>query len=156
MNDYTYRCSFCSVIKFNLKKYLCHLELYHQHSPDFVVNCGLEHCRKQYSSVASLRNHYYRCHKEIIVDVPTPVCDVTNENVRYDEAGITDNEIITDISFTQKSPLLSKSEFLEGFKTHLSLFVLKLQEKHILPQIVQQTVIKDIRIELWPNPKKTR
>jgi len=142
MDPQLYRCSFCAVVKCGVKKYLHHLQLFHQNAPNFVVNCGLENCRRTYHSVAALKTHYYRRHRDLILTNPDTVDD-TIPHIEQD--GDSDTEDIVDGDADNANVLLSVPDLLCNLKSHVALFILQLQEKHVLPRIVQQTVVDEIR-----------
>ena len=147
MESPVYRCNFCKVVKFSIKKYLSHLELCHQHSPDFIINCGLDNCRKNYKSVASLRNHYYRCHKELIINQSQGNQTLDNVNDYNPPASYDSDSDQADAPDYKAGEhvVLSIDDLTKDLKSHVVDFILKLQEKHVLPKVVQETVVNDIR-----------
>lgn len=61
-----YKCSFCDVVKFQLTKFLTHLQVQHNHQADFRFTCDIEGCFRRYKTVASYRNHIYRKHRQVL------------------------------------------------------------------------------------------
>ena len=60
-----FKCPICGSQKFQLQKYLTHVEFAHQHIASFSVACGLNGCPCTYTSVKSLRKHMREKHMEL-------------------------------------------------------------------------------------------
>ena len=135
MSSTIYTCHYCGAVKFSLKRFLGHLTLQHEHLPNFDVSCHL--CRKPYHKVESLRRHYYRKHAHAIAEKPYHEHDESNLTVDLDSF-----HDITDEQHEQTEPpgvaLVHLEEVLKGLQKHITLFILKLQEKHLLPTVVQR------------------
>ena len=140
-----FKCAYCNVVKFTTKKYLTHLELSHQHQANFVVGCAQDQCQKQFRTVHALRRHLYRCHPAVIKNdcSATPVEDTVTDD--EDEEPVSpDSE--EDLAADDRN--ISLNSLLTGLETHLASFVLKVQEHHVLPKVVQQTIIHDVKFLL--------
>ena len=137
-----YTCCYCPVVKYSLKKYLSHLELYHQPCADFRVTCLAEHCVRTYKTVACLKSHLYQKHRHLILDCESDV------RVRDDVDGsvhtISEEDHASGEPEEDAPPQpLTRDRLVDGLKSHIALFMLKLQEKHVLPRVVQ-TSLTDI------------
>ena len=142
-----FQCEFCSVVKYSLKKYLTHLELLHEHTSDFKSVCCF--CKKQYKTVYSLRNHYYTKHVESIrkktIDEDVPG---QNDTSFLDENCLVDFDETPDTPHNMSVYIISVETLLKNLKEHLIQFLLKLQEKHVLPGVVKETVFNDVKFLL--------
>ena len=139
-----YTCHYCGSHKLSVKKFLRHLSLQHEFLPDFSVSCHL--CRKPYGKVESLRKHYYRKHQDVMVD-QNHENDQNDVDVTDDIENVTD-DIENEQVDHEETTLVCLDEVLKGLQKHITLFVLKVQEKHLLPYIVQDTVVGDVKFIL--------
>lgn len=57
-----YQCQRCPLKTRTQKRYLKHLEVYHQSEPNFVVECSQNGCPSTYTKISSLRKHINRKH----------------------------------------------------------------------------------------------
>jgi hypothetical protein len=128
-----YKCPFCPVRKFTIQKYLQHLQLSHQHQPNFTVTCGLDGCNAKFLLVDSWRKHISR--KHCLANQETPIVSELND----EEAEIDFDQPDASAS-TSRSEELNLLDVMTNLKQHLGLFMLKLQEKHSVVKKVRETV----------------
>ena len=160
MDGLSIKCPFCSVLKFSYKKCLAHIELQHHHLPNFVISCLHRNCAKTFKSVSSLRKHDQRTHKgsnlEPNIRNPVPEEQSENDNANIDGAEPSEVNVIDvgvsvancTIENRTENPILLKHALFSNFQAKFTLFILKLQEKHILPQSVQSTIVDDVQFIL--------
>jgi len=137
-----FKCHLCGVLKFDIRKFLHHLQLVHDHEPGFNVCCHL--CSRVYQKTNSLRQHYKRHHRN---DKLLLNCQEWNDEY-CDE---------TDDTADESSSLATIGGVVDGLRHHVNLLILKLQEKHVLPHAVQNTVATDVSFiveYLWSNVSK--
>ena len=65
MSENFFKCSLCTVKKFNLEKYFVHLKFAHESQANFYVACGISGCPRTYNKVKALRKHMRIKHAEI-------------------------------------------------------------------------------------------
>lgn len=53
-------CQYCDYVSHHFSEFINHLKYVHAHNPDFIVNCGIDECRKSYKMVPKLVNHIRR------------------------------------------------------------------------------------------------
>lgn len=124
------QCQRCPLKTRTQKRYLKHLEVYHQSEPNFVVECSQNGCPSTYTKISSLRKHINRKHITTIQEENSEV--QRNIEDHFEE----EPDIETSPSFLEK---------LAEVKTKRShLFMLKLQEVYRLPQVIKTTVAKDV------------
>ena len=134
-----FKCPFCNVIKFKLTKYLTHLQLLHNQQPDFSVVCNIEGCNRKYKTVPSFRNRIYRKHREALHPASCSQEKALSEQI--EEEDIFD---INDNNDEDSERCISGNDLetlLSGLKQHVALFILNLQEKHLLPKVTQDTIV---------------
>ncbi|XP_048100473.1 uncharacterized protein LOC125295253 [Alosa alosa] len=138
--EHFFRCGFCRVVKFTIQKYLSHLLLTHQHQPNCSASCVVEQCRKKYKSVGSLRIHIYRNHRCYLQNNLVPRADNFEPESESDSDAVQDEDL-------EEEPVIGDSLdiLLSGLKKHVALFILNLQEKHLLPKSTQDTIVTDLK-----------
>lgn len=146
METIIFKCPFCDVVKFHLAKYLQHLQLQHHHLPDFRIVCNIEGCTKSYTTIPGFRTHIYRKHRAAFrrnavssLDSFTP--SLENDDLDDQLDSLEDvqsvNEILPDLN-----------SLLSGLQRHVALFILNLQEKHLLPKVTQDTIVESLQFVL--------
>ena len=60
-----FKCSLCTVKKFNLEKYFVHFKFAHESQANFSVTCRISGCPRTYNKVKALREHMRIMHAEI-------------------------------------------------------------------------------------------
>ena len=136
MSDFT--CHYCGTTKLEIKKFLSHLELQHGHLPNFSAACHV--CKKSYRIVDSLRKHYRRQHQisnssDIIPVVSSGPSDTEKEVL---DVSFPDSEHGVELTETL-------NEKLSALQKHITLFVLKMQEKHLLPNVIQESIVNNVK-----------
>lgn len=140
-----FRCGFCSVVKFTIPKYLSHLQLTHQHQPDFQAQCVVEACRKTYKSVGALRIHLYRHHRNYVQTKTVPHEEINSEPESDSDV---DQNVEDQSTIENDSEQVDLNTLLSGLQKHVALFILNLQEKHLLPKITQDTIVENLQFVL--------
>lgn len=143
MNCTTMKCHYCGLSKNGTKRFLAHLTLHHEYISNFSVRCHV--CGMPYTKVDSLRRHYYRKHPECV-----------NEPQRDEQHGFAndeDNHVDDNVEEEQNDDPKDHAgttldELSQNLQRHIILFVLKMQENHLLPQLVQEKIVMDIRFIL--------
>jgi len=117
-----------------------HLEL-HSHLPNFKIVCVVVSCQKRFQSVGALKCHCYRKHIELI----RKKVSSTDNTVIADES--TDLEVESEVRTEQAIDVRNPSvvDLMHDFQQNFTLFLLKLQEKHILPKVVQLLVTDAVK-----------
>ncbi len=113
-----YQCPRCPIKTTTQRKYLKHLELYHQSETNFVVECGQNGCPSKYIKISSLRKHLTRKHSTTIQQENSEVQRNTEEDLFEEELQIE----------TAPSSLEKLAEVKTNIKRDLAFFFLKLQE----------------------------
>ncbi|XP_049341205.1 uncharacterized protein LOC111192620 isoform X1 [Astyanax mexicanus] len=138
-----YYCPSCSVKKYSLSKYLRHLQYFHENEPNFSVRCGLDNgCPNVYKKISSFKVHIFRKHKSVKRNLDEEhKLQYEIEDVEEDCDEIVHTELLSD----------KLSHFTENVQKHFGLFCLKLQEKHIIPKTVTQSISQEVKslIELF-------
>ncbi len=137
MENIAFKCQYCSVIKFTFKNLLSHLKLYHQHLPDFMTKCIYGDCQRV---VQALRNHYNKSHKS----KPDDKCPFEIPINGEEQGDNTDDHDPVVEAGPPRQDILTFTELMKGLQMHTALFILKLQEKHVLPAVVHTTVVDDV------------
>ncbi len=127
------QCQRCPLKTRTQKRYLKHLELYHQSEPNFVVECGQNGCPSTYTKISSLRKHITRKHRTTIQEENPEV--QRNVEDHFEE----EPHIETSPLFLEKL-----AEVKTNLKRDLAFFILMLQEVHTLPQVIKTSVAKDV------------
>src|SRR6218665_2558380 len=143
----TLQCPICGVVKNDFKKLLFHLKLLHEHTANFSVTCHV--CSSLFTRVDSYRRHVYRKHDSIVVN--SVRCDKHDgdDDADADESLV----VITNDNVTSNSEMSIDILYSE-LRTHVNLLLLQLQEKHVLPHLVQETVACSVGFVidyLWSN-----
>ena len=142
-----YNCPYCDIVSISLYNYLTHLQLYHQNQHNFRIGCNVDGCSHQgtFKLVHSLRKHICKHHAHLYrvktdIESDSNVCEDINENqdaVEHNSSNIP--------SLNSSHHNITLDELLEGLQKHFVMFLLNLQEKHRLPQTVQETVVSDVK-----------
>lgn len=85
------------------------------------------------------RNHYYKYHNNLAFEKHNHAFEQLQTGSDDDEHNgvlLEEQPANTAVSLEQLSRNLQK---------HIALFVLRIQEKHVLPKVVQQTVVDDVK-----------
>lgn len=116
-----FNCHYCVVTQANVKKYWRHLSRQHEHQPHFSVSCYL--CRKPYKEVESLRRHIYRKYPSPVIEHTAYIGTQPNDDfTNSDDFNRDADKVDTSVNLQQ---------VLVSFQMHITLFVLKVQEKHL-------------------------
>ena len=150
-----FKCPICGSQKFQLQKYLTHVEFAHQHIASFSVACGLNGCPCTYTSVKSLRKHMREKHMElynsfqIFSTSTSEESDIAIEN-NYDLDIFEEpnSEIVNNTITESVNKNISIDDILLGLKKHFSMFVLQVGEKHAIPSVVQQEIAAEAHLLL--------
>ena len=83
---FCYSCPFCFVQKFDLNKYLQHVQLCHEFEANFRISCGIGGCVANYKRVKYLRDHINAVHKNIIAinNVSSSCENLENDSINDD------------------------------------------------------------------------
>ena len=81
-------CSLCTNgprVRFSIRDYLKHLQLFHAHQPTFKVTCGIGGCLQSYTNMNTYSNHVYGVH-DLSTDFAssTSLSDVLTDSIRSD------------------------------------------------------------------------
>lgn len=120
-----YKCPFCDVIKFQLRKYLTHLQLLHNHQPNFSVVCNIDGCNRTYRTVPCLRNHIYRKHRGALNASSSvgPLEQIEDDVVRSIDDGDDDDDE-DDVVQERCMQRHDLETLMSGLKRHVALFVI--------------------------------
>lgn len=140
-----YKCSFCDVVKFQLTKFLTHLQVQHNHQADFSVTCDIEGCFRRYKTVASYRNHIYRKHRQALQHPLFEKATVVEDDNESEEELPEDELLENNQNYL---PGIDLETVLLGLRQHVALFILNLQEKHLLPKATQDTIVSSLEFIL--------
>lgn len=98
-------CQYCDYVSHHFSKLINHLKSVHAHNPYFIVNCGIDECRKSYKMVPKLVNHIRSTHKEFAEQyfplkrklqlVQTPEQDDDNADIEQNDYNA-EEEVITE------------------------------------------------------------
>lgn len=130
-----FQCPRCPVKTPTHKKWLKHLQLYHENESNFSAICGLDGCPRQYSRVKSLKNHIRRHHhsnESSLEQELNPLTEDTNLDSTVECSASTVGDIVNQLT--------------DSIQKQLALFYLKLQEKHIVQRAVQSAVINELEL----------
>lgn len=136
MNCSLYTCHYCGTDKTCVKRFLRHLALQHEHLPSFSVSCHL--CRIPYVKVESLRRHYYRKNSHILTERSKQNDPADSDTDNVEEGGADRAEV----------SCVRLEDTLKALQWHITLFVLKVQEKHLLSNVMQETLVSDLKLIL--------
>src|SRR6218665_357044 len=136
----TLQCPICGVVKNDFKKLLYHLKLLHEHTANFSVACHV--CSSLFTRV----RHFFRKHGLTCSEACSEFENHADDNV-YRILDV-DNEDLT------IKPDMSIDILCSELKTHVNLLLLKLQEMHVLPHAIQDSVSRGASFVvdyLWCN-----
>lgn len=149
-------CSAASHLKFNIKGYVQHVQLFHAHQANFKIVCGINGCQRTYSNFGTFSNHVYAMHHQsakamcsVQLESNMPNCDHdydTTDGHDYDDNSDTDDDVNYDKSNTVQTidcdhELCCSQEFLQKSS---ATFLLGLKEKFKLTQVALQGVIQGV------------
>ena len=125
----------------NLRLLLKHIRLIHADEPNFSIQCTFQGClRPPFRTYYSYRNHIYTFHG-----------DFAGEDHESDEDGNHDDtcsegDSSDDNSETEDggSTTCSNRSAAEDIKRAAATWILKVREKHMIPQSTIETILKDI------------
>ena len=130
-----FQCQRCPVKTPTHKKWLKHLQLYHENESDFSVTCGLDGCPRQFSRVKSLRNHIRRHHH-------------FSDSSFEEELNLLPEDTQPETTVENSTSTVGNivNQLTDSIQKQLALFYLKLQEKHIIQRAVQSSVINELEL----------
>lgn len=142
-------CSLCSAKLLNRAYLLQHIRQAHSHRPGFNIICGFSGCQRTFQTFGNYRNHVYGFHCEnetlSVNNPPLPV----EGGFDVDMPGIDslENEVPNgDHTDTNSCSHVSR-------KDSEVLWILKVQEKHKLPQATLEGILKDVtyfcQVGIW-------
>lgn len=144
METNIFKCPVCGVVKFHLAKYLQHLQLQHHHLPNFCVVCNIEGCTRSYTTIPGFRTHIYRKHRAAFRRNSVSYFDRSAPSIENDIDQLDSLEDVQSIN----EILPDLNTLLSGLQKHVALFILNLQEKHLLPKITQDTIVENLQFVL--------
>ena len=149
-------CSLCTIngphLRFSIRDYLKHLQLFHAHQPTFKLTCGIGGCSQTYTNMKTYSNHVYGVHDisndlasaASLSEAPMASTDVSDNHGnssfvdRENEAeyGISDNDDcnIEDVGCAEQPSV-------NHLQRSSALLLLGLKEKHKLPQSTVQSIV---------------
>ena len=143
-----FTCPLCEVHKTNFRKYARHLRDFHEVEQGFVIVCNIDCCKDSFRSVEKLVRHVRRKHRE--ADNDNECADDQNEqeeyfaeqmDLNYEDIINADNDVPLD---GMTAELLQKR--IDQVQRHTFTFLLKLREKHLLPECVQEDIVTDMSL----------
>ena len=142
----SYKCPVCDVVKVQLSKYLQHLQLLHHHQPDFSIVCNIEGCKRSYKTVPSFRTHIYRKHTATLWRPTDDHFQNVTLSEETEEDEVDDAEDSEDSQSVHENSLPDLNTLLSGLQKHVALFILNLQEKHLLPKVKRDYLFTPLHI----------
>ncbi len=136
-----YQCSVCRLPArkhfFSVKKLCQHLTVSHQHEPRFRVTCGINGCQNEYQKVASFQKHLSRNHSNIWRhDKRENDAEEVIESVDIEDGNIFESDSDNDIEEDE----IDEENIVENLTQAMSMFSLKMREKHVIPSVATDEV----------------
>ena len=136
-----------------MTKLLHHIRLFHAEEPNFSITCSLQGCQKQFKNYYTFRNHLYAFHSHhsgsftslSSPNDPTDPYESDNNDQMdghgndFEESDSDDQDESNSISNYSSSAVSAQS-----IQKAAATWILKVREKHLLPQSTIETIIQDI------------
>ncbi len=133
-----------------MTKLLHHIRLFHAEEPNFRITCSLQGCQKQFKNYYTFRNHLYAFHShhsESFTSFSSPN-EPTDPYESDNNDQLDDNESDFEESDQDESNDSNSSSAVSAQSTMIqkaaATWILKVREKHLLPQSTIETIIQDI------------
>ena len=146
-----FNCQHCDAELITYLRYTKHLKLFHESSPGFRVTCNLDNCRDSFTTVRYLVRHVNTKHRSTLrndsVNIENVDDDVSDEGER--EHSLTSDSLQSQPALEQdvdRVDRLTVQQHVCQFEKQIAQCILKLQEKHILPVVVQQDIIAEMQL----------
>ena len=143
-------CPICGLPKYKFCQYTEHLEARHQFLHNFRVKCHVPGCNSYFDKVYNFKKHDQRYHKTLYFIDPVGNQLINRPNHEHANDGSdNDNDANNQMEFNHdeeiEDPLEQQSveQIVEEFKAHFASFILNIKEKHLLPDILQNTLIAE-------------
>ncbi len=135
-------CQLCSFISTSLKDLLKHIRLVHSHRAGFRITCCLSGCQRTFRTFGVFRNHVYAYHtdQEAVV--------LERDEGGEDGAGDSDSSNTPGPRSSYSGtldPCTSTSD-MDCRKRAALMWILKVQEKFLLPQSTMDMITKDVTV----------
>lgn len=138
-------CPFCKVPTYNFSQYTKHLQIYHEHENKFKISCHDSDCKKTFTRVFPYIIHNKRNHatKEFL-DYAAEV----SHSEKINNTGKTECEHIEVNNPTESKRGEDQESVKEEFTMHFAKYLLRLKERHMLPDNVQRSLISELEFFL--------
>lgn len=137
-------CQLCSFVAPTLKYLLKHLRQVHAHQPGFEVTCFLSRCQRKFRNFTVFRNHVYAIHSES-ESILRPTEDGFNSNSDQNSDPDPNQNPTPNPDPDPDDDLDTDSgDFEECMKKMAATWILKIQEKFKLPQLVVELILQDV------------
>lgn len=145
-------CSLCTGtprVKFSIRDYLKHLQLFHAHQPTFKITCGIGGCPRSYTNMKTYSNHVYGVHN-LSSDPASPSeapaqcgsSDICNDDLADPETcGAEDENSTIDYNTTENNECIARQPSDNPLQRSSALLLLGLKEKYKLPQSTVQGIV---------------
>ncbi len=130
----------------NLRLLLKHIRLIHADEPNFSIQCTFQGClRPPFRTYYSYRNHIYTFHGDFAgEDSFQHESDEDGNHVDTGSEGdSSDDDSETEDGAGGSTPCSNRSA-AEDLKRAAATWILKVREKHMIPQSTIETILKDI------------
>jgi hypothetical protein len=139
--DGRFLCSYCATNFMQFGKYERHLKLYHQHMPDFQVECPLASCKASFKSVPSFRRHIERNHHSLLTSWLN--CEKVNKPTNDNDIGslascsdTDEQQTETDTVDHDRTSRRFMNDVVNDFDKQFTMLILRLKEQYILSNVV--------------------
>ena len=132
MNDSSLKpCQLCTFVAPSLKDLLKHIRQVHSHRPGFRITCHLGGCKRTFTTFEVFRNHVYGFHTE------QEAITLERQEDTGEECGQFDS---IPGCFETLNPVFDSN----SRKKAAAMWILKVQEKFLLPQSTMELILKDV------------
>ena len=135
LNPFLKPCQLCEFRALSLKDLLKHIRLVHAHRPGFRITCRMSGCQRSFTTFRVFRNHVYDYHNEQQAIILEKEEVEAGNDFAHEEIG----EPGTSFSSTSTHEDLSVCR-----KKAAAMWLLKVQEKFLLPQSTMEMILKDV------------
>lgn len=124
----------------------------------FFIFWHVLECKRRFKTAASYKKHNARNHgtnvffstelaqssAAILNSQLTHTEREINENIEYAEEGAEENCDSYEMNTSKQYEPKDQTYYTNNFKKHFASFILNIKEKHILPDVVQETLISEL------------
>ena len=157
----TKTCPLCHILSPTLKLYISHLRLVHQSDPGFKITCGIDSCKKKFTTFPAFNSHVYRCHRPAIGlkarftdqegDDTSPSSNTVGDNLQHTPSMMSDlipeqQNIFTDTTTSRTMYVAQPFQHSStDAKREQVTFLLMLREDKQVSQVAITEIVKKCR-----------